>query len=72
MRAYDPAYPYDYAETVVSIPVNRNEYPPVFNQSAYTITINETDAVGTNILTVYATDNNTRVSLSLCHTPVCM
>ncbi|CAG5130538.1 unnamed protein product, partial [Candidula unifasciata] len=60
VRAYDPAYVDDYAEEVIFFTVNRNEYAPVFNQSAYVITINETDAVGTNILTVVATDNNTR------------
>jgi hypothetical protein len=62
VRAYDPSYPDDYAETVVTCPVVRNEYAPKFLQEAYNVTINETDPVGYNFLTVSATDNNTRVS----------
>lgn len=61
VKAYDPAYPDDYAVAPIYFNVNRNEYPPEFNQAAYVVTINETEAVGTVILTVSATDRNTRV-----------
>ncbi|KAK3745550.1 hypothetical protein RRG08_040225, partial [Elysia crispata] len=58
VRAYDPEYPLDYAEEDVTIRIARNEYSPVFSVPSYTILINETEPVGTNILTVQATDQN--------------
>ncbi|KAK0048619.1 protocadherin Fat 4, partial [Biomphalaria pfeifferi] len=60
VRTYDPEYPLDYVDEVVNIPVNRNEYAPVFDSASYAVTINETDPVGRNILTVHAKDNNTQ------------
>ncbi|GFS23625.1 protocadherin Fat 4, partial [Elysia marginata] len=58
VRAYDPAYPQDYAEEDVVISVARNEYSPSFLLPSYSVRINETEPVGTNILTIQATDQN--------------
>ncbi|RUS82555.1 hypothetical protein EGW08_009685 [Elysia chlorotica] len=58
VRAYDPEYPQDYAEESVLIRVARNEFSPVFSLPSYTVLINETEPVGTNIFTVQATDQN--------------
>ena len=61
VRAYDPEYPDDYALETVTINVARNEYSPQFDRQAYTVTINETEPVGTNILTLTASDQNSGV-----------
>jgi len=56
VQAYDTKYRTQIAETTVPITVIRNENVPVFTQDPYRITINETIALGTCILTVSATD----------------
>lgn len=58
------------AESVVNIRVTRNENSPVFLQTPYRVTINETIALGTCILTVSARDDDGvrvfRIQLKLC------
>ena len=58
VRAYDTAYPDQIATATVAITVSRNEYSPEFTQSPYRVTINETLALGTCILTVSASDQD--------------
>lgn len=58
MLAYDTAYPDQTTTATVAIAVSRNEFAPVFTQSPYRVTINETLALGTCILTVSASDQD--------------
>ena len=58
MKAYDTAYPDQTDTATVAISVSRNEFAPEFLQSPYRVTINETLALGTCILTVSAVDQD--------------
>ena len=58
MEVADTAYPTEMATTTVDIRINRNEFLPVFSQSPYRVTINETTGVGVGILQVAATDQD--------------
>ena len=58
VRAYDTAYPDQIATATVAIGVSRNEFAPVFTQSPYRVTINETLPLGTCILSVSASDED--------------
>ena len=56
MQAYDNGNPPLYDTEVVTITVERNTEQPVFNPLTYTITILETQSLGTSIIKVSATD----------------
>ena len=57
--AYDSAYPTNRATADVFISVTRDEFGPVFQPSAtYQITIPESTAIGNNIITVLAVDQD--------------
>ena len=56
VQAYDNGNPPLYDTEVVTITVERNTQPPVFNPAVYQVTILETQSLGSTILTVTATD----------------
>ena len=56
VQAYDNGNPPLYDTEVVTIVVDRNTEPPVFNPQNYPVTILETQSLGTTIVTVTATD----------------
>ena len=59
IQTYDTAYPTVKDIARVTIPVERNEFPPVWVPTdQYRVTINETEPVGARIFTVSATDQN--------------
>lgn len=65
-QAYDNGYPALYDTTVVTINVNRNLQPPIFNQQTYNITILESQTLGETITTVVASDPDSLVSGLIC------
>lgn len=68
-QAYDNGYPALYDTTVVTINVNRNLQPPVFNQQTYNITILESQTLGETITTVVASDPDSLVSRLILEFP---
>ena len=46
-----------YVHVIINI-TDVNDHPPIFSQSNYTINIDENTKIGSNILTVTATDND--------------
>ena len=56
VQAYDNGNPPLYDTEVVTITVERNTQPPVFNPTVYQVTILETQSLGSTIVTVTATD----------------
>ena len=56
VTVYDTEYPREVVTATVAVSINRNEFAPVFTESPYRVTINETTGVGTGILTVQASD----------------
>lgn len=56
VQAYDNGNPPLYDTEVVTITVERNTEPPVFNPNTYQVTILETQSLGSAIVTVSATD----------------
>ena len=53
---YDNVYPNNRAYQTLVVLVNVNPNAPRFDQSSYTVTVNETEAPGSVIETVLATD----------------
>jgi len=58
VEAYDTAYPTETASATVTITVAKNEFGPVYDQSPYCVTINETLTINNCFLTVSATDQD--------------
>lgn len=52
----------DFAEETVSISVSRNVHAPEFTEINYFVQLNETEPVGSLILTITATDDDAGVS----------
>ena len=53
---YDIAYPEDRDATNVTITVDRNPSPPVFNPQQYSRTINESYPIGLSLVQLIASD----------------
>ena len=66
VRAQDGGSPRLSSTTLLTITVQRNLAAPVFTQNSYTTTIPETQAPGSNILTLQATDSD----LTVCMLPL--
>ena len=65
VRAQDGGSPRLSSTTLLTITVQRNLAAPVFTQNSYTTTIPETQAPGSNILTLQATDSDLTVCMLL-------
>ena len=58
LTVYDTGYPDQIATATAEVTISRNEFAPVFTESPYRVTVNETIDVGKGILTVSATDKD--------------
>ncbi|KAK3089813.1 hypothetical protein FSP39_006721 [Pinctada imbricata] len=58
LRACDNGFPQRCANNTATISVNRNQFPPVFVNSPYFQTIQETAQTGSSVLVVTATDSD--------------
>lgn len=61
--AFDDGVPNVFITTSLTININRNLSPPVFQPSSYTATINDYDAPGTSVIPVSARDTDPQVSM---------
>ncbi len=62
---WDSGNPQIEVDTTVTITMKRNEFVPTFFPTRYSVSISEHDAVGTNITTVSAKDEDLPVSTML-------
>ena len=61
---YDSARTEKTSTATLAALILRNQYAPVWNQSSYSVTINDRYTLGQAILQVYATDQNVGVMLA--------